>query len=730
MRFIMGLDIGFFQGLLSNHTIDYFCFLASFLLTIWLGYKVGAHMYYKRKTRAKVKRFIQTRWEIMSIVGSGLTSTIEQQIGIDINKLLCCKLLFMKTFIHKIFRVASTSTIWGYNQALPLLDWGTRLCIQSRRYHNKHYAMHRKTRKNKFQRRRLLLFMAMTKAQGDSRVRQTPLRCRFDVGSFPIGLDQHSSRCISNQKEHFIDLKPARYKDIMGTGGNATIGGEGTLRWRIEDDHGEVHIFLIPQSLYVPSSPKCLLSPQHFAQVGPDEHRHTTGCDQQWDRAILRWGPEGMYRRTVMNSSETNTPNISSAPDIESYLAHVHDTDGNDDFYQTNVECCQSIAHLIPDDESSVASSHMQQYNHTSNENIISPNQVNDEMNGITTVYQPSDKDNSEYQEENMTQFVTTDEGLQRDQVHVIETDEESLSANTPYAELLRWHYRLGHISFSKLKAMARLGIIPKRLANVEHIKCRACQFGKLTRKPWRNKGQQPRRILPATKPGQCISVDQMESSTIGFVAQLKGRLTKRRYRVATIFVDHFSDLSYVHLQSSTSSEETVQAKAAFEAYARDHGVTIKHYHADNGRFADNGHLIVVIFLGAGQKAKTVRENKQLNVRVLARELSCTLANKSSLNRIQLLILLIQINKLFSYITSSFPKLPYLALISRDTSPQHLNLLHYSPSLDPISIAILFCIIEYQRSFCVPLVNSLSHIANFNFAFFRFISIILAYDHP
>jgi hypothetical protein len=29
-----------------------------------------------------------------------------------------------------------------------------------------------------------------------------------------------------------------------------------------------------------------------------------------------------------------------------------------------------------------------------------------------------------------------------------------------------------------------------------------------------------------------------------------------------------------------------VQAKRAFEAYAHSHGVSIKHYHADNGRFA------------------------------------------------------------------------------------------------------------------------------------------------
>jgi hypothetical protein len=36
------------------------------------------------------------------------------------------------------------------------------------------------------------------------------------------------------------------------------------------------------------------------------------------------------------------------------------------------------------------------------------------------------------------------------------------------------------------------------------------------------------------------------------------------------------------------TSEETVKSKLAFEKYAASHGVHIKHYHADNGRFKDN----------------------------------------------------------------------------------------------------------------------------------------------
>ena len=109
-----------------------------------------------------------------------------------------------------------------------------------------------------------------------------------------------------------------------------------------------------------------------------------------------------------------------------------------------------------------------------------------------------------------------------------------------------------------------------------------------MTKVPWRGKEDQTKQIFVATAPGQCVSVDQMISTQVGFVAQLKGKLTTKRYRAATIFVDHYSRLRYVHLMQSLTSEETCAAKRAFELFAQQHGVKIQHYHADNGRFADN----------------------------------------------------------------------------------------------------------------------------------------------
>ena len=85
--------------------------------------------------------------------------------------------------------------------------------------------------------------------------------------------------------------------------------------------------------------------------------------------------------------------------------------------------------------------------------------------------------------------------------------------------------------------------------------------------------------------------MDTFESSTAGFVAQVKGTLTNKRYRVATVFIDHYSDLSFVYPQEDNASAELIKAKVAFEEFASSCGVKVTHYHADNGRFADNAFL-------------------------------------------------------------------------------------------------------------------------------------------
>jgi hypothetical protein len=94
--------------------------------------------------------------------------------------------------------------------------------------------------------------------------------------------------------------------------------------------------------------------------------------------------------------------------------------------------------------------------------------------------------------------------------------------------------------------------------------------------------------IFAAIKPGECVSVDHMQSTEPGFYGQAKGALTKTGFCNATIFINHYSRLNFVYLMTTNlTSNETVNAKQAFKQFITKHGMQIKHYHCDNGRFAD-----------------------------------------------------------------------------------------------------------------------------------------------
>jgi hypothetical protein len=79
-----------------------------------------------------------------------------------------------------------------------------------------------------------------------------------------------------------------------------------------------------------------------------------------------------------------------------------------------------------------------------------------------------------------------------------------------------------------------------------------------------------------------------MTSTDVGYFAQLKGKLTKKRYKCATVFIDHFSHIQFFHLQLDDGSAKTLAVKLAFEQYAAEHGVMILHYHCNNGCFHNN----------------------------------------------------------------------------------------------------------------------------------------------
>jgi hypothetical protein len=121
----------------------------------------------------------------------------------------------------------------------------------------------------------------------------------------------------------------------------------------------------------------------------------------------------------------------------------------------------------------------------------------------------------------------------------------------------LLWHYRLGHLPFSTINRVTKRGELPKRLARCPDLMCTSCIYGHMTKKPWRTRAEPITiaRQRSITQPGDCVSIDQMESPVPGFVAHIKGTPTKERYNSATVLTDYFSDMTYVHLQKSTNAK-------------------------------------------------------------------------------------------------------------------------------------------------------------------------------
>jgi len=166
--------------------------------------------------------------------------------------------------------------------------------------------------------------------------------------------------------------------------------------------------------------------------------------------------------------------------------------------------------------------------------------------------------------------------------------------------ELLRWHFRLGHISMRRIQFLMKTGVLAtseslRRLqsksASLTTLpRCTACQFGKQRRTP------APGKLSTVIKdkagaikkdnllPGQEVSVDHFKCSTKGRLFTSRGKTSESEmYTGGAIFIDHASNYVQVQFQVQPTTHETIQSKQAFELHCRDYGVLIQKYISDNG---------------------------------------------------------------------------------------------------------------------------------------------------
>jgi hypothetical protein len=120
---------------------------------------------------------------------------------------------------------------------------------------------------------------------------------------------------------------------------------------------------------------------------------------------------------------------------------------------------------------------------------------------------------------------------------------------------------------------------------------CTACLLAKQKRRATGSEPVQDRESSVLSRehlePGDCVSVDQCVSGTKGRLATSKGKEKDTfKFQGGVLAADHASWAIFIKHQVSLRGGETLQAKQSFEQWARDAGVKIKAYHADNGIFA------------------------------------------------------------------------------------------------------------------------------------------------
>ena len=143
---------------------------------------------------------------------------------------------------------------------------------------------------------------------------------RFDTDSKAIRVDNCASYSLSPDKKDFVSPLKRVNKRIQGIGGNLDDLYVGTIQWNIEDDNGRPQAILLPNSIYVPTSPSRLLSPQHWAQTTEGPTR--PWCVTTHKEVTLHW--DGTRVKTMpLDKSTGNVATMYTVPDYTAYQTFV-----------------------------------------------------------------------------------------------------------------------------------------------------------------------------------------------------------------------------------------------------------------------------------------------------------------------------------------------------------------------------------------------------------------------
>jgi len=260
--------------------------------------------------------------------------------------------------------------------------------------------------------------------------------------------------------------------EVNGIGNGLAIKGIGTFKFSIEDNNGKIHTIKIPNSPYLPGLKQCLLSPQHWAQEAGDGKTWMGNFERE---CVPNWHREG--KKTVLSDPSTNTPIFTMAPSPRAYHAFATTFEAPEaPYYHKEIVLQYPGCHLM-DDEPAFAPEEFvaeENLNFEKEASVDEGVESDDEM--VKTSNLPAPPDDGPPSEAIQRGPLTFDPAPPLE-----EGEDFHLTVANNQAKLMLWHYRLGHLTFAKLKQLTLNWEIPKKLATITPPKCAGCLFGAMT---------------------------------------------------------------------------------------------------------------------------------------------------------------------------------------------------------------------------------------------------------
>ena len=253
-------------------------------------------------------------------------------------------------------------------------------------------------------------------------------------------------------------------RKVRGIKGHAKATHRGTLKWHIKDVNGLVHTMLIKGAYLIPDAATRILLLQHLAQQAEDHYpkEEGTGALMTSKNITLFWS-QRCFANTVPLDPSTNMGLTTTASSARSFHAFCT-TVAVPETTQPNI----FTTHIIPDEDD------------------------NDSFQPKDPIEPPPQDDDHDIPHSHVDDSVAAISQTTLIDLgpitHVIPEDQEPMSLD-PHDELLRWHYRLGHLPFDCIKQLATKGQLPKHLLASKKPFCSACQYSKMMKRPWRVKG-------------------------------------------------------------------------------------------------------------------------------------------------------------------------------------------------------------------------------------------------